>query len=152
MRALTLRHPWAYCIARLGKNIENRTWAPTGALEVGEYFAIHGGVAPKGKNLKEAEEDFKSLVASGLMPSNVAFENTIGPGIVCLARFAGTVALSDSPWFKGPVGWSLADTLTLMNPVHCNGAQGLWVVPDPLYKQVRREWIDTRAIRAEAKR
>jgi hypothetical protein len=53
MKALTLRHPWAFAIAHLGKRIENRDWdARTADLMglpqlVGETIAIHGGTAPQ---------------------------------------------------------------------------------------------------------
>ncbi len=45
MKALTLRHPWPYCFARLGKDIENRSWPFPGDL-VGQPIALHGGVMP----------------------------------------------------------------------------------------------------------
>jgi hypothetical protein len=53
MKALTLRHPWAFAIAHLGKRIENRDWdARTADLMglpqlMGETIAIHGGTAPQ---------------------------------------------------------------------------------------------------------
>ncbi|WP_155299612.1 hypothetical protein [Deinococcus kurensis] len=53
MKALTLRHPWSFAIAHLGKRIENRDWdARTADLMglpqlVGETIAIHGGTAPQ---------------------------------------------------------------------------------------------------------
>ena len=53
MKALTLRHPWAFAIAHLGKRVENRDWdARTADLMglpqlVGETIAIHGGTAPQ---------------------------------------------------------------------------------------------------------
>lgn len=53
MKALTLRHPWAFAVAHLGKTIENREWddrlAELFGLPqlVGEQIAIHGGAAPQ---------------------------------------------------------------------------------------------------------
>lgn len=53
MRALTLRHPWAFAVAHLGKPVENRDWddrlAELMGLPqlVGETIAIHGGSAPQ---------------------------------------------------------------------------------------------------------
>lgn len=52
MRALTLRHPWAFAIAYLGKDVENREWSDELAhlnrihAELGQRIAIHGGAAP----------------------------------------------------------------------------------------------------------
>lgn len=55
MKALTLRHPWAFAIAFLGKDIENRDWSEQVAeimglhavIERGDTVAIHGGAAPQ---------------------------------------------------------------------------------------------------------
>ena len=48
MKALTLRHPWAWAIVHCGKDVENRTWKPVG-LEKGDFLALHGAVAPTAK-------------------------------------------------------------------------------------------------------
>lgn len=53
MKALTLRHPWPFAVAYLGKRVENREWddrlASLMGLDelVGETIAIHGGTAPQ---------------------------------------------------------------------------------------------------------
>ena len=44
MRALTLWPEWAWAVARLGKNVENRTWPPPKTLEPGARIAIHAGM------------------------------------------------------------------------------------------------------------
>ena len=49
LRGITLTHPWSWCVAYAGKDVENRTWRPEkqgGA--VGMYLAIHGGAVPDG--------------------------------------------------------------------------------------------------------
>lgn len=52
LKALTLRHPWAFAVAFLQKNVENRDWTPELANlngiygMVGQQIAIHGGAAP----------------------------------------------------------------------------------------------------------
>ncbi|MFC4426278.1 hypothetical protein [Deinococcus navajonensis] len=53
MKAFTLRHPWAFAIAHLGKTVENRDWDERladlmGVPQLtGELIAIHGGTAPQ---------------------------------------------------------------------------------------------------------
>lgn len=53
MKGLTLRHPWAFSVAYLGKPLENREWddrlADLMGLPqlIGETIAIHGGAAPQ---------------------------------------------------------------------------------------------------------
>lgn len=53
LKALTLRHPWAFAVAYLGKNCENRTWDDhlcnlNRVYDLlGQQIAIHGGAAPQ---------------------------------------------------------------------------------------------------------
>lgn len=53
MRCLTLRHPWAFAVAFLSKDVENREWDDRLAelmgihAQVGQRIAIHGGAAPE---------------------------------------------------------------------------------------------------------
>jgi hypothetical protein len=141
MKALTLRHPWAWCVARAGKDIENRTWCPGAALHAGEWFAIHGGVIPRGtsKAWREFEDDFLSVVRRGLVPPGTALSQTLTPGVVCVVRFGGTVRSSPSPWFCGPVGWKLLERFALPEPVEIKGGRGLWDLPADALAEVRRQ-------------
>ena len=41
-RAVTVRQPWAGCIAHIGKNVENRTW-PVPPHLIGATVAVHAG-------------------------------------------------------------------------------------------------------------
>lgn len=53
MKALTLRHPWTFAIAYLGKDCENRDWTDDLAelngirQQIGQQIAIHGGATPQ---------------------------------------------------------------------------------------------------------
>lgn len=53
MKALTLRHPWAFAVAHCGKDVENREWDDRLAdlmgvrQMIGEQIAIHGGARPQ---------------------------------------------------------------------------------------------------------
>ena len=61
MHALTLRHPWVWAVAHLGKRIENRTWEPPEDL-IGKHIAIHGSVSPKTKPAwNEVAEDVTAI-------------------------------------------------------------------------------------------
>jgi hypothetical protein len=44
LRALTVRQPWAGCIAHLDKRVENRTW-PCPAKYIGTRIAVHAASA-----------------------------------------------------------------------------------------------------------
>lgn len=130
MKALTLKHPWAFAVARRRKDVENRVWRPhPGQLRPGEWFALHGGVVPKGDSLEEAEDDLDSLRRRGLTPGGLTLADATLPGLFAAARFAGCVTASPSPWFNGPHGWAWSELVVLPEPVPCRGAQGLWDIP-----------------------
>ena len=66
MRAVTLRHPWAYAVKMLGKDIENRTWDPGVSLKVGERFAIHAGKPPRANSCAASDFAYWSEIAEAL--------------------------------------------------------------------------------------
>ena len=57
-------------------------------------------------------------------------------GVVAVCRYGGAVRSSDSPWFEGPFGWVLAETVVLPRPVPCGGSQGLWPLPEDVLAAV----------------
>lgn len=133
--AVTERHPWAYAMFHLGKDVENRTW-PLPEQYVGLPLAIHGGVPPKGRALREAYEDYVTLGMQRLMPYKIPFEQTVTPGIVGLLKVERNVTAMTSQWFAGPCGWVLTDKLWFDEPIPCRGAQGVWSVPSEIARLV----------------
>lgn len=149
MLALTLRHPFAWAIVVLGKDVENRTWEPR-QLKVGDYFAIHGGVAPTSRPALEAVLDVaRELALKFPIPQGqgTTLADAIRPGIVAVCRFGGTVTESSSYWFQGPIGWVLAERFVLPEPVPCKGAQGLWTLPPDVTEAVRSQYRKAKAKR-----
>lgn len=138
VRALTLKHPWPYVIARFGKRIENRTWKPPGWMVPGTRFALHGGAMPTQRDLDDIESDLRFLFGKF---RDVAISETVRlqripqlgdgilQGIFAVATFGGVVEESDSYWFDGPYGWILSDVVLLDRPVTIKGKQGLWDIP-----------------------
>lgn len=124
MKALTLRQPWAHAILHLGKNVENRSWAPPESL-VGKYIAIHAGMA---------------FVRDSGLP--VTREELHFGAIVGVARIAGVVNKSRSRWFEGPFGWLLEDVRPLSKPISCKGKLGLWNVPPAYVRKIQRVFPD----------
>jgi hypothetical protein len=156
MRALTLRHPWAFSIAHWGKRIENRSWKPPTAL-IGQRIAIHGGAKPgKADGYRAgAVRIFADLFEVYGHPAafheattyrelaNIALNES--SGIVATAiierwvKFGSDDIAEQDPWFDkqpGNIGWVLRDVVTLEKPVPCKGAQGLWNLPDDVLAQV----------------
>lgn len=154
MKALTLKHPWPWAICCLGKRIENRTWRPyPSQLKPGEWLAIHGGKWPTSRGeLLDLHVEIGMVALGEARLSYSIGEVERCTGIVAVCQFGGTVTESDDGWFEGPIGWKLNDLIVLSKPVPCKGAQGLWKVPEDVLKLVRQEWIDSRAMAAEAKK
>ena len=95
LKGITLLHPWAWAIQKLGKDVENRS-QPIGRMGgcVGMYLAIHGGVAPRqGNNEKWREfraqvEGLKAVLESGA----VSRRTVLGSG--ALVEVKGSYALA----------------------------------------------------------
>jgi hypothetical protein len=134
LKAITFHRPWAYAIAHLGKDIENRSWACP--LPPSRLIAIHAGR----KYDRQAADWIRQSL--GL---DCPIEEAHPGGIVAIARFVGNVTASDSPWFVGPIGWQLADVVAI-DPVPCSGQQGLWTVPDDWLPSVRSKYRQALAL------
>lgn len=132
LRALTIWRPWAGLIAAGVKPIENRDWPPPKSL-VGEYLAIHAGKKWDGDGATWAWALMDRL---GL---HVPAARANAEGIVAVARVTGAVTTSDSPWFVGDYGWTLAEVVAI-DPVPCKGMQGLWTVPPDVLATVRARY------------
>lgn len=164
LKGITLLHPWAFAIQKLGKDVENRS-QPIGRMGgcVGMYLAIHGGVAPRqGNNEKWREfraqvEGLKAVLESGAVSRRtvlgsgalvevkgsyaLASDRLIVPGIVAVARVSRCVQGHPSPWsVAGRWQFELADVLTLDEPIPHRGAQGLWVVEQDARARLVAAW------------
>lgn len=165
IRGITLLHPWAFAIQKLGKNVENRTQHITRkGGHVGMYLAIHGGVPPKrGDNQKWRDfmadvhalrhivesdaEIFDRFKQSGELtedgPQQFTFDvqQLIVPGIVAVARVSKCVREHPSPWTaRGQWQYLLEDVLLLDDPVPHVGSQGLWAIEPVALTQLIRAW------------
>lgn len=150
MKALTLRHPWAFCICHWGKRVENRSWKPPQSL-IGQRIAIHGGKMPS--DLAEIKWQFKSLqskfgkpeyrVNGDLTMRDVIIEGICATAVIDRLLCTGDEPLADDPWFDGfygtNVGWVLRDVIVLPEPIPCKGAQGLWNIPDDVLAKMNNE-------------
>ena len=149
--ALTLWQPWAWCIARGAKRVENREWPPPESL-VGRRFAIHAGHHYDAKGAATLVERRSAL---RLGPDEPPPEQEIVRGaMVAVVTLSGAVhvrrggaagefvastrigelsaeqvlAVEQSPWTQGPWGWLLEDVVAI-DPISCPGNRKLWTVP-----------------------
>jgi len=140
MKAITLKHPWAWAICYAGKRIENREWAPYKDL-IGQRIAIHGGVVPEGTELRIARQQAERIGAKFLtleQRQTLTLADLITPGVVCVATLTGLVRPGyRDPWYEGSAyGWKLADVIVLDEPIQIRGKQGIWQLPEDVSEQL----------------
>jgi hypothetical protein len=136
MYALTLRRPWAWAVAKGGKDIENRGWLPDRRLPLGDRFAFHAGQGIDREACEELQAEhgkkFPEQVA-GIITCTVIYAGWVhedGSHSETLTKAEAKAALR-SDWFQGPYGWVLRDVQAppraLAGRVF-SGLQGLWVL------------------------
>lgn len=104
MKALSIKQPWAWLIVEGFKTIENRSW-PTRQRGT---ILIHAG-----KGMTRAEYEEARSLADTLGVKVPAFEALERGGIVGQATITGCVTESESAWFFGAYGFTLADAKPL---------------------------------------
>ena len=108
LMAVTLHRPWAYAVAELGKDVENRSWPCT--LPPGALLAIHAG--------KKWDEEGAAWIRRAVWDELPGLDSPLHPqGIIAIVAFAGNVTESDSLWFTGPLAWRLQDVVVLPEAV-----------------------------------
>lgn len=114
--ALTIKHPWLWCILHSVKRIENRTWQPPDRI-VGKRIYLHSS--------KQFDHDGVAFCTDqGVeLPDEYHFGCIEGSAIV-----RGYVRSSSDRWFQGPLGWVLEDIRVLKVPLPKRGYQGIWKV------------------------
>jgi hypothetical protein len=159
MYAVTLHQPWAWAILNLGKNLENRSWAPSHARMSNQPLIIHAGQAYD--DSAEAWMRRRGLLqANQILPAAARIKGSLIGSVIYRASLSeaelaelkteeGDRARS---WWTGPLGWLLAAPQTFPAPVPCPGAQRLWRVPPAqrdkihfLVSTQHRQWLNDRA-------
>src|SRR5512144_1472468 len=121
MKALTLKQPWAWAVAYVGKDVENRTWRTTHR----GLIAIHAG----GRSDREA-----------ILPNRIRHPRAgelVFSAVVAVAEITDVVDHSRSKWFFGPYGFVLLNVVRLPTAVPCPGWLGLWTLPVDVEKRVK---------------
>ena len=154
IRGLTLHEPWAYAVAHLGKDVENRGFhAADWRYIVGHYIAVHSAVTIK---VGEARGAIDHLRVEFGLPIPGTYDPETNKAlkwkeakkafafghIVAVARVADITDDESrcSRWRANyGVGIWLADVVTI-EPLACKGYQGLWSLPVPVLREVRVRW------------
>jgi hypothetical protein len=140
MRVLTLREPWATAIMQLGKNVENRPWAPANGWR--GIVVIHAGKtfdesAPFDTVLDHAVGDALALDAH-LRYESMAVLGTVELYAVhrdgstgCACPEDGWAQHSGDP-VKPMFHWMLRNPRRLVTPIRRPGRLSLWEPDDSL--------------------
>lgn len=125
MKAITVRQPWAYAIARLGKNVENRSWP----VNYRGTLAVHAGAAWDGDDAQSTVAFTARRSYADVDPARsqrsviVAVVDLVG---VCCVGLDGR-GCDCGPWaISGQCHWRLTNPRPLAEPVPCTGRLGLW--------------------------
>lgn len=110
MLALSIKQPWADHILFDGKDVENRTWKLPDHM-IGERIQIHAGKRADGEAWQERYDGDPERLGA------ILGEVTI----------TGCVTESDSEWFVGPYGFTLADPVAYDEPHPCRGHLSFFV-------------------------
>jgi hypothetical protein len=144
LQALTLWQPWAWAVVtpEAGKDVENRGWEPPQSA-MGKALAIHAGATYS----QEAAEDIRQGLGLAV-PAKPAIPMKAVVGVAVLEK---VVRDSASAWaIPGHRHWVLSQALALPAPVPCNGAQGLWRVPEEVFLKVKEQVLGQQASAAPA--
>lgn len=122
MKALSINHPWAWCIVNGYKSVENRDWNTKYRGE----FLVHAG--------KRYDTDGEFFIRHNFPEIPLPPRNELATGgIVGKARLIDTVHIrdknliceSDKPWFFGEYGFML-DSAEPCGLIPCKGALGFF--------------------------
>lgn len=154
LRALTVRQPYAWAIADLGKDVENRPWLThyRGLVAIhaaGKFYESFPGFPVRTADRAYRAVKAKAELAQALPPD----VPRIRPSrIVAVARLADVCDGQKcepnmcSPWsIHGETHWHLADVRALPDPVPCKGKLGLWRLPADVEAAVRGQLEESNA-------
>lgn len=150
LRALTVRQPWAWAIAKGFKDVENRSWTTT----YRGPMVIHAAKAWDDRNIDALREVVGRAREQGVpLPTKLADDLPYSGtshviAVVDLVEIC-TVGLGDvgcpsrcdcGPWaIRGEAHWRLANARLLTQPVPMKGRLGLFTPPAEVLEMVEEE-------------
>lgn len=147
MRALSFIQPWGSAVLTMGKDIENRPWAPPKHL-IGKRFAVHAGAKLDKDDAWSLRHHLPDAPAAYPQRAILGTVELVGyvqmDGIYPVALFDESAlrcsGLSEtliwnaveSKWHANGAKflWVLRSPRVLPEPIPCKGALGLWRVPE----------------------
>lgn len=140
MKALSIKQPWAWLICAGYKDIENRSWSlhmpplytwRGYAKNVPTRIYIHTGLSTSDMIPEVIEFAKERLTILQRLTMLAAFDAGIfHGGIIGEVDITGCVEKSDSLWFVGPFGFTLANPVLYETPIPCKGKLGFFNIPE----------------------
>ena len=128
MRALSIRQPWAWLICAGHKDIENRDWKlPAYGFFPPQRIFVHTGIKRSGwdKHFQgDALAEYRFIKAR--LPDIEFPIDLFYGGIIGEVDITGCVERSNSVWFVGRYGFTLANPVFYENPIPCRGMLGFF--------------------------
>ncbi|WP_051797288.1 ASCH domain-containing protein [Catenuloplanes japonicus] len=134
MKALTVKKPWADCIIRGEKNIENRSRSTS-----------HRGLIAIHASLRIDRDGIRDPHVSALFGDDLTPGVPVGH-VIAVAEIVGVCSASRADryvvcrcgmWARpGAHHWQIANTRPLPEPIAARGALGLWTLPADIEHQV----------------
>jgi hypothetical protein len=134
LKALTLRLPFDWSIFHAGKDVENRDWP----AKVRGTIAIHSA-ASQPEGAYENSVAFIRVVLRRMWKLGVripSYDQLPKGAIIGLVDIVDCVDYSNSRWFEGPLGFTLANPRLLPEPIPCEGKRRFFTVPADVEQRI----------------
>jgi len=132
MKALSIKQPWAWLICAGYKDIENRSWwlhmppllnYPANPRRI----YVHASKTIDREAFKWIALWIPKAIIRKFMFNGLPDAGMFVTGaIIGEVDITGCVEKSDSPWFTGPYGFTLANPVLYENPIPCRGRLGFF--------------------------
>lgn len=142
MKALSIKQPWAWLICAGYKDIENRNWRigrksrhgpyssyhqANFSIELPRRIYVHASKQVDNEGAIWLWDMQEQLGIKDCMSQWVDICNTWKQGaIIGEVDITGCVEKSDSPWFTGKYGFTLANPVLYEKPIPCKGRLGFF--------------------------
>ncbi|MCK4354651.1 MAG: ASCH domain-containing protein [Dehalococcoidia bacterium] len=138
MKALSMKQPWAWLVCAGHKDIENRTWhihMPPflNYPATPRRIYVHTGKTFDKTAFKLIADKIPLEIIQKFMVNGLPDRGMFVTGaIIGEVDITGCVEHSDSPWFFGPFGFTLANPVLYDKPIPCKGMLGFFEPDIPL--------------------
>ena len=124
VKALSIRHPWAWAVVHAGKHLENRDWGYKNnhMKRFRGPVCIHASSGITRAEYDDAVAFMRKYTQHVKVPPplELVYGCIIGTAVV-----TDWVSQSPSPWFMGP-GALVLEQVEAIDPIPCSGALGFF--------------------------